>query len=77
MHLGSAMKKLVSIVSLLLLLAAPAPAQVWSDVRHPDLATATDLVLVAEGYVAGEEGLFLARAREAGHPVSGPCASLS
>jgi hypothetical protein len=59
------MKKLVSIVSLLLLLAAPARAQVWSDVRHPDLATATDLVLVAEGYAAGEEGLFLEKAREA------------
>lgn len=59
------MKTLLPIVSLLLLLAARAPAQVWSDVRHPDLATATDLVLVAEGYRQGEEGLFLEKAREA------------
>lgn len=67
MHPGSGMKKLLSIVSLLLLLAGGARAQgrVWSDVRHPDLATATDLVLVAEGYLAGEEGLFLERARAA------------
>lgn len=60
-------------ILLVLALAGPASAQtlLGSDARHRHAASATDIVFVAEGWLAGEEAEFLAASRAAVQLVEG------